>query len=62
MEKAEFIQKNDPEMYQVLQKRVEKLIKDKSINGHDLKKIYISVKDLPFEENITYLLKELKDI
>jgi hypothetical protein len=48
-EKAEFIQKNDPEMYKVLQRRVEKLIKDKSINGHDLKKIYLSVKEIPFE-------------
>jgi len=48
-DKAEFIMKNDPEMYKILQKRVEKLIKDKSINGHDLKKIYLSVKDLPFE-------------
>ena len=48
-EKADFIQKKDPEMYQALRRRVEKLIKDKSINGHDLKKIYINVKDLAFE-------------
>lgn len=59
-QKADFIEKNNPDLYKLLQKQVIKLINKKSIKGFDLKKIYEGVKDLPFEGKYNIFVEEIE--
>ena len=58
--KADYIQENDAKVYELLQKQVLRLIKKKEISGHDLKKVYENVRDLPFEGKYNLFIEELE--
>lgn len=67
MSKAELMNKVDKNIYSLLKKVTIKLIDKKAIKGHELRKIYEYVKDVPFDgkyntfvENITRHLEKIK--
>ena len=59
-EKSEFIQANQPDIYSLLQKQVSKIIKKNEFKGHDLKLIYLNVKDLPFEGKYNLFVEQIE--
>jgi hypothetical protein len=58
--KAEFIQKNNPQLYKKFQNQVRKLINKESIKGFDLKEIYTNIKDLPYDTKYNFFREEVE--
>lgn len=60
LDKAGFILEKEPEIYKLLQNHVIKHVKKGNFKGFDLKKIYLSVKDLPCEGKYNIFVEDLE--
>jgi hypothetical protein len=60
MEKAEYMQSYQPDIYELMKKQVSKMIKKGEFKGHDLKQIYENVKELPFEGKYNTWVEEIE--
>ena len=59
LSRAEYMQKHNPELYQRITSQVMKLMKRKSIQGYDLREIYIHIKDIPYEGKYNIIVEEI---